>query len=161
MPSDPERHAQFTRLFAECESNMQAFAFSLVPHQSDVDDIIQETLKALWEKFEEFDPDRPFLPWANRFVYRQVQMHRRAQANKQTFSFSEETFELLANDEPVSLDRDKAMGVALEKCLQKLSSKNRKLIEERYQKDGSLQDYAESLGQTANSLYKTLQRIRQ
>ena len=161
MPADAERHAQFTRQFAECERAMQAFAFSLVPNRADADDIIQETLKALWEKFDEYDPVRPFLPWANRFVYRQVQMHRRKQAIRQKYVFTAETFEQLASDEPVSLERDRTMGAALEKCLQKLSSKNRELIEQRYLTKGSLQDYAEETGRSANALYKTLQRIRE
>ena len=49
-------------------------------NRADADDIIQETLKALWEKFDDYDPERPFLSWANRFVYCQVQMHRLKQA---------------------------------------------------------------------------------
>lgn len=161
MPTDAERHAQFTRHFAKSERAMQAFAFSLVPNQADADDIIQETLTALWEKFDDFDPERPFLPWANRFVYRQVLMHRRSQAIRQKYVFSDETFEQLAKDEPIPLERGKALGTALEKCLQKLSSKNRELIEQRYLSKGSLQDYAEETGRTANALYKTLQRIRE
>ncbi len=71
--SDTERHVQFTRHFAEAEGAMKAFAYSLVPNRADAEDVIQETLKSLWEHFDDYDPTRPFLPWANRFVYRQVQ----------------------------------------------------------------------------------------
>ena len=48
-PSENDRHVQFTRHFAECERAMTAFAYSLVPNHSDADDIIQETLAALWK----------------------------------------------------------------------------------------------------------------
>ncbi|MEO0414152.1 MAG: sigma-70 family RNA polymerase sigma factor [Verrucomicrobiota bacterium] len=163
MPIDSERQAQFTRQFAACERAMQAFAFSLVPNRADVDDIIQETLKALWEKFDEYDPNQPFLPWANRFVYRQVQMHRRKQAIRHKYVFSDDTFEKLASDEPVSLEHDRAMAAALDTCLKKLGSKNRELIERRYLAGapGSLQDYADETQQTPNALYKKLQRIRE
>ena len=155
------RHVQFTRHFAECEGAMTAFAFSLVPNRADVDDIIQETLKALWNKFDDYDPERPFLPWANRFVYRQVQMHRRSAAIRNKYVFTDDTFEALAGAAPDSIERDKAMSAALDKCLGKLNEKQRDLIEQRYLAKGTLQDLAEESGRTANALYKTLQRIRE
>lgn len=161
MEEDRQRQVQFTRHFAECEGAMTAFAFSLVPNASDVDDIIQEALKALWEKFDEYDPDRPFLPWANRFVYRQVQIHRRSTAIRNKYVFSDETFEALAGEAPVSIDRDRAMSSALEKCLLKLSEKQRELIERRYDSQGTLQEFARETGQNANAVYKSLQRIRE
>jgi RNA polymerase sigma-70 factor (ECF subfamily) len=156
-----ERQAQFTRHFAESERAMLAFAFSLIPNRADVDDIMQETLKALWQKFEDYDPDRPFLPWANRFVYRQVLIHRRSHAIRSKYVFTGETFEQLASSEPVSLERNQAMEQALEKCLKKLSAKQRELVERRYLAEGSLKALAEESGRTADALYKTLQRIRE
>lgn len=159
--SETERHIQFTRHFSECERAMTAFAFSLVPNRADVDDVIQDTLSALWKNFDSYDPDRPFLPWANRFVYRQVQMLRRKQSNRAKLFFSEETFEHLANEEDSSFERDKVMGAALEKCLEKLSPKSRELVEQRYLSNGSLQQHAEKTGRTAEAVYKTLQRIRE
>ncbi|MEM7013444.1 MAG: sigma-70 family RNA polymerase sigma factor [Verrucomicrobiota bacterium] len=162
MPdSDHERHIQFTRHFAESERAMQAFAFSLAPNRADADDIIQETLKALWEKFDDYDPERPFLPWANRFVYRQVLMHRRSTAIRHKYVFTDETFEQLANAEPTTPEHDQAKEVALEKCLAKLSRKQREIVEKRYASKGSLQDLAEETGSSANALYKTLQRVRE
>ena len=160
--SETERHVHFTRQFAECERAMHAFAYSLIPNRADADDVIQDTLAALWKHFDSYDPERPFLPWANRFVYRQVQMHRRKQATRaKYYFFSEETFERLASDQPVSLERDMAMRAALEKCLEKLSTKNRQLVEQRYLSKGSLQDYAQQAGRSSNSVYKMLQRIRE
>jgi RNA polymerase sigma-70 factor (ECF subfamily) len=159
--SETERQVQFTRHFAECERSMLAFAYSLIPNRADADDVVQETLAALWKHFDDFDPDRPFLPWANRFIYRQVQMHRRKQATRAKYFFSDETIEQLAKDESFSLERDRAMAAALEKCLQKLSAKNRELVEQRYLSKGSLQEFAEQSGRTSNALYKMLQRIRE
>lgn len=161
MIPDPSRQAQFTRHFSECERALQAFAFSLVPNRADADDIVQEALQSLWEKFEDYDPDRPFLPWANRFVYRQVQMHRRKQAIRGKYFFSDETIEELAREEPVSLEKDQAMEAALEKCLLKLSRKNRELIEQRYLSQGSMQEFADQTGRSSNAVYKMLQRIRE
>ena len=158
--SQTQRQVQFTRHFAECERAMHAFAYSLIPNRADADDVIQETLAALWEHFGDYDPNRPFLPWANRFVFRQVQMYRRSQATRRKHFFSDETIARLAEEVPTSLDRDQAMSRALEKCLDRLNPKQRELIEQRYLAEESLQEVAELAGCTANALYKTLQRIR-
>ena len=159
--SETERQVQFTRHFAECERAIFAFAYSLIPNRADAEDVVQETLTSLWEHFDDYDPERPFLPWANRFVYRKVQMHRRKQTSRAKYFFSDETLEQLAGDESFSLERDQAMGAALEKCLGKLSSKNRELVEQRYLAKGALQEFAAQTGRTSNALYKTLQRIRE
>lgn len=159
--SNTERQIQFTRHFAESERAMRAFAYSLVPSRADADDVVQETLAALWKHFDDYDPGRPFLPWANRFVYRQVQMLRRKQATRAKYFFSDETLEQLAEDKPFSLERDRAMSVALEKCLRKLSPKSRELVEQRYLSKGSLQDYAEQSGRSRDAIYKMLQRVRE
>ena len=159
--TDFQRQAQFTRNFAENERAMQAFAFSLVPHEADVEDIMQEALAALWEKFSDYDPARPFLPWANRFVYRQVQMHRRKHAIRQKYVFSEETLVELAGDTPVDAKREEAMSLALETCMGKLSDSQRTLVNQRYLAQGTLQDLAKDTGRNADALYKSLQRIRE
>ena len=158
--SETERQVQFTRHFAECERAIWAFAYSLIPNRSDADDVVQETLTSLWKHFDDYDPERPFLPWANRFVYRQVQMHRRKQASRAKYFFSSETLDQLAGDEATSLERDQAMDAALDKCLQKLSPKNRELVEQRYLVKGALKEFAPQAGRTSNALYKMLQRIR-
>ncbi|MEM9282581.1 MAG: sigma-70 family RNA polymerase sigma factor [Verrucomicrobiota bacterium] len=164
MPSDPpdtQRQVQFTRHFAEAEGAMKAFAFSLVPNRADAEDVIQETLKALWEHFDDYDPDRPFLPWANRFVYRQVQMHRRSQATRGKYFFSDETIEQLAGDPAESPEQSLAMSRALEQCLEHIGAKQRELIEQRYTSKGTLQELAQQLGKKPDALYKMLQRVRE
>ena len=158
---DMNREIQFTRHFSECEQAMQAFAFSLVLNQDEVDDIIQETLTTLWQNFDDYDPQRPFLPWANGFVYRHVLMHRRSRATQRKHVLSEEAMQRLAEDAPASLERHTAMCRALEECLQSLSQTQRDLLEQRYQSDGSLQELAAQTGRTANALYKNLQRLRE
>lgn len=158
---DTGRQVQFTRHFAEAESAMKAFAFSLVPNRSDADDIIQETLKALWEHFDDYDPKRPFLPWANRFVYRQVQMYRRSQTTRGKYFFNDETIEQLARDPDDSIEQNQAMEKALQRCLESISPRQRELIEQRYTAKGTLQELARQLDKKPDALYKMLQRVRE
>lgn len=139
---------------------MRAFAYSLVPNREDVNDIIQETLKELWRSFDKFDPERPFLPWANRFVYRQVLIHRRSTAIRLKYTFSEETVRRLMEEEP-ELERDVALSDALDQCLQGLSDDHRELVRLRYYTGESLKEVAARAGQSPDAIYKKIQRIRE
>ena len=156
---DTERQIQFTQRFSECERAMRAFAYSLVPNREDVNDIIQETLKELWRSFDKFDTGRPFLPWANQFVYRQVLMHRRSTAIRLKYTFSEETLRRMVDEQP-SLERDDALSDALDGCLQGLKADHRELIRLRYYTGESLKDVAKRAGKNPDSIYKKIQRIR-
>ena len=157
---DNERQIQFTQQFSQNERAMRAFACSLVPNREDVNDIIQETLKELWRKFDKFDPARPFLPWANRFVYRQVLIHRRSTAIRLKYTFSEETFRRLV-EEQSPLERDVALLEALDKCLHRLDDDERELLNLRYFTKESINQMATREGLSVDVLYKRIQRIRE
>jgi RNA polymerase sigma-70 factor (ECF subfamily) len=157
---DNERQIQFTQRFSQNERAMRAFACSLIPNREDVNDVIQETLKELWRKFDEFDPARPFLPWANRFVYRQVLIHRRSTAIRLKYTFSEETFRRLV-EEQSSLERDVALSEALDKCLHRLDDDERELLNLRYFTKESINEMATREGLSVDVLYKRIQRIRE
>ena len=157
---DNERQIQFTQQFSQNERAMRAFACSLIPNREDVNDVIQETLKELWRKFDKFDPARPFLPWANRFVYRQVLIHRRSTAIRLKYTFSEETFRRLV-EEQSPLERDVALSEGLDKCLHRLDDDERELLNLRYFTKESINEMATREGLSVDVLYKRVQRIRE
>ena len=158
--TDETAHELVTKLLTRHERAIYGFIYSLVPHRADADDIVQATMAQLWEHGDSYDPGRPFLPWANRFAYRQVLMHRRSLSRRQTV-FSDATLEALASDEPAGADWEDARKRALDHCIQKLSKWHRKLIEHRYTHGTSLVELAELLDRSVNSLYKSLQGARQ
>jgi RNA polymerase sigma-70 factor, ECF subfamily len=158
MMQDPT-HESFTRLFVENERGIYGFVFSMLPSPTDADDVVQETMTQLWEHFEAYDPSRPFMPWACRFAYRQVLMHRRRKSVQRKF-FSDVIVELLAAEYPTEEDWSEQRRAALRLCMAKLQDKERALIQHRYAEDIALTDLAKQSGRTVNSLYKSLQSIR-
>ena len=151
--------SEFAAQYAACERQLRAFVHSIHPFAADVDDILQETLSVLWEKFAEFDPERPFFSWACGFAYRKTLEHRRREARHRKV-FSEETIEALKRvSESVPEERVRRETV-LSSCLEALGAKDRGLIENRYAGEQSLKELAEQAGTSANALYKRLQRIR-
>ena len=150
---------RFTQLYSEHEMALYRFIWSLLPDRNAADDVIQAAMAQLWEHFEEYDDSRPFLPWASRFAYRQVLMHRRRESRQRRF-FSETTMELLSEDSPPNDDLEGARMAALNACMSQLTDRQRQLIRHRYEGTVPIAELAGNLGQTVSALYKSLERTR-
>ena len=150
---------RFSALYADVERRLYSFVFSLVPDRNATDDILQSTMTQLWENFEDYDDSRPFYPWACRFAYRQVLMHRRRETSRHRF-FSDTTIELLSKDYPTDDEWEESRKAALQSCMGKLADRQRELISHRYYSDLSISDLATRLGRNVNALYKSLERSR-
>src|SRR5688500_14309378 len=59
---------RFISLFLRSEREVFRYVAALVPNVADAEDIVQQTALALWEKFDAYDPNQPFTPWACRFA---------------------------------------------------------------------------------------------
>lgn len=152
-------HERFTQLYAEHEKALYGFVYSLMPDRNAADDVIQAAMTQIWEHLDDYDTVRPFFPWACRFAYRQVLMHRRREGRTRRF-FSEATLELLSQDGPPDCDWEESRLAALQSCLSKLSDRQRELVHHRYTGDLPLTELAPRLGRSVSALYKSLERTR-
>jgi RNA polymerase sigma-70 factor (ECF subfamily) len=153
---NPER---FVRLLGRYQQRVYSFILTLVPHWADADEVLQETNIVLWRNFSEFKPDTDFVRWANQVAYFEVLKFRRRQQKDHLFfsdAFVEEVAaEVMEMSETLQLQRDRLAG-----CLQKLSDRDRTLIHLRYDEGSSVKRVAEQLGRSADSVYKSLGRVR-
>jgi RNA polymerase sigma-70 factor (ECF subfamily) len=153
---DPER---FVRLLGRYQQRVYSFILTLVPHWADADEVLQETNIVLWRKFCEFQPDTDFVRWANQVAYFEVLKFRRRQHKDHLFfsdAFVEEVAaEVMEMSDTLQVQRDRLAG-----CLKKLSDRDRTLIHLRYDEGSSVKRVAEQLGRSADSVYKSLGRVR-
>ncbi len=156
---DDDRSRRFVMLFARHERDLYRYVLNLLPSPADAEDVVQEAAAAVWQNFDTFDPDRPFLPWACRFAYHQVLNFRRRQKTHRRL-FSDAVVEALAAEWSAHATGADARREALDGCLGKLPATDRDLVRLRYTSEEDVARLAERTGQTANALYKALQRIR-
>jgi len=158
MPHDS--HANFAELYSRCHLPLLRYVMTMLPHRATAEDIVQETAKNLWEKFDQYDPSQPFLPWARKFAYFETLNQRRKLAVRRKYFCSDlvETFADESQQVDPALDQQRE---ALGECLAKLDGPSRELLLERYAKERSLTDVAASMGRSRNSLYVMMHRIRQ
>ena len=147
------------RLFGSCRHNVYATILSLLPHTSDAEEVLQETTFVLWSKFNEFQADGDFSRWACGIAYNQARRFRR-DVSRAGVQFSEALMERIAVIREENLELLEARRRVLADCLQKLSVRDRELID-HYQTVGiSVKQIAERLGRPVNTAYKALKRIR-
>ena len=151
--------ADFVRLWTQCQPQVRRYIGMLIPRSADADDVLQQTATRLWEKFQEYDPERPFVSWAIRFAYHEVLSWRQRQARSRLV-FSEEVVAQLdatINDESSLLEMRRR---ALDGCLKKLTERERDLLLSRYSKHGFIQQEAKKSRISAHKLYYVIDKLR-
>lgn len=160
MSDSPPNAEAIIVLLTQHQEALFRYIFSLVPWEADARDIMQETSVALFRKFDGYDRSRPFLPWAYRFAYLQVQKHREKTA-RSPLLFSEDVMDLLANErthlEPELEERLRL----LDGCLQKLSAQEKELVTSRYGQRDSAEAMMGRFAMSRRTLFRNLQLLRQ
>ncbi len=80
------------RLLTRHQEELFRYIFSLLPHEEDAKDVLQETSVALYRKFADYDPERPFLAWAYSFAHLEV-LKQRERNSRGTRLWSQELVE--------------------------------------------------------------------
>lgn len=150
----------FGALYSACHLDLLRYVLTLLPDRSQAEDVVQEVARLLWQKRQDYDSAKPFLPWARGFARLEVLMVLRRQTVRGKY-FSEQLVEQLAEERIANEEQLLAQREALAGCLQKLDEPSRELLTLRYGREVTVHQLAEQQGKSANALYLALHRIRQ
>src|SRR5882757_8632883 len=151
--------AEFLELYSHNYPRLQFYLMTLLPFAEDAADVLQETSLVLWKKFDTYTTGTNFFAWACKIARLQA-LNYRKQRGKAALMFNDGLLDTLAVEAaedrfaPVNSLRD------LQQCLGRLSQRDQELIRKRYEPGMSVARLAENIGRTANSLSKSLGRIR-
>jgi RNA polymerase sigma-70 factor (ECF subfamily) len=149
----------FVEMLTSHQRAMYAYICMLLMGDPGAADVLQDTNLDLWARAQEFDFDRPFLPWAFGFARQRVLAYRKTRSRSRLV-FGEEAINQIEDacaQQAVNADVRLA---ALQKCLHNLDVKQAELIRERYIAKTSLRIMAAHLGDTAHNIASRLHRIR-
>ncbi|HYF34619.1 MAG TPA: sigma-70 family RNA polymerase sigma factor, partial [Prosthecobacter sp.] len=135
------------------------YVFSLLPSEADARDVLQEASLALCRKFDQYEADKPFLPWACRFAWLEILKHRE-RARQRPAAFSPDVLELLSDERAMIEPELEARLRALDGCLAKLPAVDRDLVANRYHQRHSAEEMMERLNMSRRTLFRNLERIR-
>ena len=147
----------FIGLLVANQRRIWAFILSLVPNLNDAEDILQETLVEMWAKFDRYQPGTDFAAWGVTIAKYKVLTYRKK--HRPQCVFSEEALQLLENDCRRVLDTMDTHLDVLSQCIQKLSSKDKRLLSLRYEMDMTYQKMADCVGSTPQGIHRVLSFI--
>ena len=151
---------RFLSLFLRSEREIFRYVAVLVPNVADAEDIVQQTAISLWEKFDAYDPNQPFTPWACRFALNKAKQWIERRQRWQALLEGGLAEELAQRREELRPELEVRLK-HLEGCLNKLPEEQRLLVEGYYYHRDSIEKLAETSSRTVAATYKTLQRVRQ
>jgi len=156
---DVQAYQAYVAHLVSHQDDLRAFIHSLLPNSPVADDVLQNTNVVLWKKRNRFKEGTNFHAWAFKIARIQVQ-HQYDRAKRETrLVFSESLLEHIASSAKTNASRERNLAI-LEGCMEKLTEKQRQIVNARYTPDKSLEQHAENTGATAGSLRISLYRIR-
>lgn len=150
---------RFLKVFLANEREIYRYVAALVPHVGDAQEIVQQTAVLLWEKFDQYDPSRPFAPWACRFALNVTRQWMARRKRWKALLDGELLEDLARRREQLRPGFDMRL-THLEHCLQKLPEKQRPLVNGYYFEQLSVEELSGKTQRTVDAVYKALQRIR-
>jgi len=160
-PSDGPAAASddFVNVLLRHQRQIYAFIGTLLPHEIELDDVFQQTCLVLWQRRDQFDQRKPFLPWAYAFARNEVFNFLRRE-RRPGMHLSTDLLARIANVREEADATAAARRAALEACVQKLSESQRDLLRKRYAGEITLEALATQTATTAAALTMRLQRMR-
>lgn len=154
-----EIRERLSRLWMQAEPAVNAYVFAAVRRFQDAEDVVQQVALAAARRFEEYDESRPFVAWVLWLAKSKIIDHYRTHG-RQKLVFSESLLDQAAARLVERQAADHAGAAILEKCIDKLPPKSRRLLDLRYVDDASMEAIARAIDSTAGSVRVMLFRIR-
>ncbi len=154
-----DRTQVFVSLLLEAEPKLYAFVRTQVFHRDDAEDILQETAKVLWEKFDDFVLGTSFTAWGCQIARNKVLQYYKSQHRRKQL-LSDEVIALLA-DKSASLEGQfEDMRQALAQCMELLPPEDREVVHRCYESGVTVRQAADEFGRPYDTIKSVLKRSR-
>lgn len=151
--------SDFVRLWTCHQAEVGRYIFSMIPRQADAAEVLQDVSVLLWKKWDKYDPERPFVPWAIRFAYLEILKWRQKLA-REKLVFSDSLLEQLHSRHDEEMPLMEARRSALTQCMEVLNEQQQKWVRLRYGRHGAVKQEAAESGVSMHKVYYALEKIR-
>jgi RNA polymerase sigma-70 factor, ECF subfamily len=150
----------FAELFVRNQRRIYGYIMTLLPNQSDAEEIFQQTSLLLWKKWDQYDQSGDFVRWACGLARNEVRNFVRLRRHGDVFFSPDMLDELSQLQLSTDLEHEERRA-ALSQCLDRLPPQQRDLVERCYRGAQSVKAVAASVCVAPSALYMKLHRIRQ
>ncbi len=156
---DSEHHDKFLACFLKEEPLLRAFLLGACGRSEAADDLLQAVAAVLWEKWGEFDPARPFRPWALGFARMEALKWRQRLARSKEVLSAEAVSRLAEAAGEHAREIDGVHRFLME-CMSALRAGHRRILDMKYGQGLKAAGIAESLGKSVPAVEMILVRVR-
>ncbi|MBT3199151.1 MAG: sigma-70 family RNA polymerase sigma factor [Phycisphaerales bacterium] len=156
--SQPD-HRTFMKQFLAAEAVLKAYLLSAVGDMNEADELLGEISSVLWEKFDKYDPARPFRHWALGVARLEVLKQRQSIARRREVLSPEAMDALAETAEQCAGELDERL-THLRSCLQAVSAPARHVLQLRYWRRMRIRQIAKQVGKSTAAVEMLLVRAR-
>jgi RNA polymerase sigma-70 factor (ECF subfamily) len=156
-----QKAGEFVSLLTSQQARIYSYILSLAPNFNDADDILQDTTKFMWERFDEFTLGTDFLAWAKKIAYFLIMDYYRTKKKAYVTFYDEQLIQKLDQNAQQISDSSRDYQVHLKDCLKKLKQPDRKLLQLRYFENHKAGELASRFGCSIQYVYRNISRIHQ
>lgn len=131
----------------------------MLPHHSDAEDVFQRCSLLLWKKFDHYDQQQRFFPWACGIAFYEVRNFLRV-ASRDRLQFEPELVQQIATARKEHLKRESGQSEALQVCLKSLPEKDQDLLDSFYRQGHACEEIARTVGRSVQTVFNRLSLIR-
>ncbi len=152
------RHDEFLRLLMADQNRIYSFIVMCVPHRTDADDIMQETLSLMWRKFTEFELGTNFGSWGVQIARFKVWEYSRKN-RRSPIQYESDMLETISDRAQSMQETLPQQLEILKHCVGKLPERDRNLVMLHYEKGVKVKDIALNQDRSVHTLYKLMNKI--
>ncbi|MEM1295329.1 MAG: sigma-70 family RNA polymerase sigma factor [Verrucomicrobiota bacterium] len=156
---DPARHEEFVALYVRHEPAIFSFVLAMIKNTADAEDVVQRASMTMWRCFDQYEPGTQFRNWAFQ-VAKNTALNHLTKMRRDRHVFGEKLVALLAERTEERAENLDARRRALDYCVEKLPSTDHEMVSACYSEGATIRSFAEEAGETANKIYKRLNRVR-
>ena len=121
------------------------------------EDLTQETALLMWDKFEDFQLGTSFVSWGVKIAHYKVLNYYKSKKSMKLFD--DELLEHISDCYQRKINEVEGRLEALEHCINKLNSEDKKLINHYYEQGMKITQIKEVMGRSVHVLYRAMSRI--
>ena len=159
QPDAATQREQLTLLWMQAQAVIASYIKVGVRDQQHAEDLLQETALAVARSFDQFDTDRPFLPWAMTIARNKVIDYHKGKG-KSHLSFSPDLLAQLGADFQEDGGVMNDYVESLHHCMDRLAKTAQVAIELRYVRSLSYAQIGERIGRSTAGVANLLLRTR-
>ena len=154
-----ELSEEFILELTQLQQRLFGFLFKRLADREQAHEVLQRTNLVLCRKAGNYEPGTNFKAWAMAVANYEVMAYRKTQV-RERLVFTDEVDAMLGPDDDGRSSAQSARVAHLSHCLQGMSSKNRELLDWRYQGERTMEKIAEDIGSTIGAVKVKLHRLR-